>query len=91
MSEKMGDSGGNGADPGSAPLAGRALSVPHPDRLSPSDPDYSRIARAHDDALRSGADTYLDPRSGLLVLTAGYLAARGFCCDSGCRHCPYLE
>jgi hypothetical protein len=33
---------------------------------------------------------YLDPVTGLSVLTAGYLAARGSCCDSGCRHCPYV-
>jgi hypothetical protein len=24
------------------------------------------------------------------VLTAAELAARGTCCDSGCRHCPYV-
>ena len=24
------------------------------------------------------------------VLTAGFLADRGTCCDRGCRHCPYL-
>jgi Family of unknown function (DUF5522) len=31
----------------------------------------------------------MDPRSGLFVLTASYLADRGFCCGAGCRHCPY--
>ena len=50
-----------------------------------------QILRAHDDAPRAGADTYLDPCSGLMVLTAGYLARRGFCCESGCRHCPYVS
>jgi hypothetical protein len=24
-----------------------------------------------------------------LVFTAAYLKKRGFCCRSGCRHCPY--
>jgi hypothetical protein len=24
------------------------------------------------------------------VLTAAELAARGSCCESGCRHCPYV-
>lgn len=24
-----------------------------------------------------------------LVFTAAYLLKRGFCCNSGCRHCPY--
>ena len=26
---------------------------------------------------------------GLLVYTASYHLKRGFCCGSGCRHCPY--
>lgn len=34
-------------------------------------------------------DYYMDPETGFMVFTAHYLAARGFCCDSGCRHCPY--
>lgn len=32
---------------------------------------------------------YADPDTGLFVLTAGFLAARGYCCGRGCRHCPY--
>ena len=24
-----------------------------------------------------------------LVFTAQYLLRRGYCCNSGCRHCPY--
>jgi len=38
--------------------------------------------------LREGEAYYLD-EGGLMVLTAQYLAARGHCCGSGCRHCPY--
>lgn len=71
-------------------LADRPLTEPHPDRLSPDDPLYSEIIRVHTDALEAGADTYVDPRSGYTVLTAGYLARRGTCCESGCRHCPYV-
>lgn len=26
---------------------------------------------------------------GLLVFTATYLLKRGYCCENGCRHCPY--
>jgi Family of unknown function (DUF5522) len=74
----------------SEPLAGRPLTDPHPDRLSQDHPDYEAIMRAHATALQEGADTYVDSASGLTVLTAGYLARRGFCCDSGCRHCPYV-
>ena len=33
----------------------------------------------------------LDPATGLWVFTAAYLWDRGTCCDSGCRHCPYLH
>lgn len=27
--------------------------------------------------------------NGLMVLTARFLKNRGYCCDNGCRHCPY--
>lgn len=37
----------------------------------------------------AGADTYVDPRSGFSVMTAAGLSERGWCCDNGCRHCPY--
>jgi hypothetical protein len=38
--------------------------------------------------LVEGRDYDLDP-DGRYVFTAAYLAARGTCCRSGCRHCPY--
>ena len=72
-------------------LAARPLSQPHPDRLAPDDPASEQAIRAHDEALRSGADTYTDPATGFVVLTAAYLARRGYCCASGCRHCPYVQ
>ena len=72
------------------PLAARPLTDPHPDRLSVSRPDYDVILQAHAAALRSGADTYVDPATGFTVLTAAFLARRGSCCASGCRHCPYV-
>jgi Family of unknown function (DUF5522) len=34
-------------------------------------------------------DYYLD--RGLMVLTASYLLRRGYCCEQGCRHCPYRD
>lgn len=34
-------------------------------------------------------DYYFD--KGLMVLTESYLRSRGYCCGSGCRHCPYPE
>ena len=27
--------------------------------------------------------------NGLMVLTRRFLLERGFCCESGCRNCPY--
>lgn len=66
------------------PPAGR-----HPGRL-PSDPDArAAVLDAHAAAVAAGEDGYLDPVTGLFVLTAAYLAERGRCCGSGCRHCPY--
>jgi len=37
--------------------------------------------------LKEGKDYYLEGEA--LVFTADYLRRRGYCCDSGCRHCPY--
>ena len=43
----------------------------------------------HAEAVDAGRPTYLDPVTGLTVFTAKFLADRDYCCDSGCRHCPY--
>jgi hypothetical protein len=72
------------------PIADRPLTEPHPSRLSPTRADAPLILELHGAALERGAMTYRDPATGFSVLTAGYLAARGYCCGSGCRHCPYL-
>jgi hypothetical protein len=32
-------------------------------------------------------DYYIE--NGLVVFTASYHLKRGYCCKSGCRHCPY--
>lgn len=45
--------------------------------------------RAHAEAIARGEETYVDPATGYFVLTAATLRARGACCGSGCRHCPY--
>ncbi len=73
------------------PPAGRPLTEPHPSRLAPGHPDRDLILAAHDAAMARGEPGYLDPRSGLFVLTASYLLERSTCCQTGCRHCPYLE
>ena len=38
--------------------------------------------------LKEHEDYYLLP-DGRLVFTADYLRRRGYCCGSGCLHCPY--
>jgi hypothetical protein len=37
--------------------------------------------------LVEGVDYYIE--DGLYVFTREYLLKRGYCCESGCRHCPY--
>jgi Family of unknown function (DUF5522) len=59
-----------------------------PDK-SADHPDRARIVAVHDRAVADGEDGYLDPGSGLFVLTAEFLRRRGTCCGRGCRHCPY--
>jgi hypothetical protein len=67
------------------------LAVPDPGRLDPSRPDYRAVLAAHGRALEAGEDGYLDPSTGLWCFTAAWLWERGSCCDSGCRHCPYVH
>jgi hypothetical protein len=62
--------------------------------LGPVDAPDDRRAEtlaAHEQAMRQGEDGYTDPETGLFVFTAAYLAARGTCCESDCRHCPYVR
>lgn len=37
--------------------------------------------------LKEGEDFYWD--GPFMVFTAKYLLKREYCCQSGCRHCPY--
>ncbi|MEM1322869.1 MAG: DUF5522 domain-containing protein [Bacteroidota bacterium] len=37
--------------------------------------------------LVEGTDYYIE--NGLYVFTATFHLKRGYCCGSGCRHCPY--
>lgn len=58
-------------------------------RLDPDREDRTEILARHDRACAAELSSYLDPASGFSVLTAYYLAERGYCCDQGCRHCPW--
>jgi iron complex transport system substrate-binding protein len=55
-------------------------------------PEFSKAFQRVDIPLLQGSleadkDYYLE--NGAMVFTASYLKRRGYCCDSGCRHCPY--
>jgi hypothetical protein len=76
--------------PDHRPRSSRSLHEPHPSRLPPGHPHRDQILAAHAEAMERGDSGYTDPDSGLFVLTAAFLADRGACCESGCRHCPYL-
>jgi hypothetical protein len=39
--------------------------------------------------MQQGRDYYIE--KGYYVFTEYYLAQRGYCCNSGCRHCPYRK
>lgn len=71
-------------------VAERPLTDPHPSRLPPGHPRRDEILACHSAALAATEPGYLDPDTGLFVLTAAYLAERGYCCARGCRHCPFV-
>jgi hypothetical protein len=49
--------------------------------------DVAAPSSRGDAELLEGLDYYLE--DGLFVFTAAFLRKRGYCCESGCRHCPY--
>jgi len=49
--------------------------------------EAKRLDNRLDNGLVEGEDFY---REGpYVVFTEKYLRERGYCCESGCRHCPY--
>ena len=66
------------------------LTVPRPERFNPDHPGYDQAMAAHERAVAAGVGGYREPTTGLFVMTASYLHERGWCCDRGCRHCPYV-
>jgi len=47
------------------------------------------FAKLHNEACQEGKLTYDDPATGYQVFTEVAHKNRGYCCGSGCRHCPY--
>lgn len=72
-------------------LAARPLTEPAAGRLPPSTPKRAEILDLHAESVAGRRAGYVDPASGLFVLSAWFLAERGSCCTRGCRHCPYVE
>lgn len=64
------------------PLSGRLPQSSAPAILAEIE---ERLTRA----ITIGQPSYFDAATGLTVFTARFLAERNYCCDSGCRHCPY--
>jgi len=66
------------------------LNTPIFRRLPDSHPRFAEIMSRHASAVAARLPCYQDPVSGLSVMTAEFLASRSYCCESGCRHCPYV-
>lgn len=47
------------------------------------------VARTAPEAPPGPEDFYME--NGFVVFTAAYHLRRGYCCNSGCRHCPYQD
>lgn len=55
--------------------------------MNNADEETAEAESANQRQLEEGYDYYLE--NGLMVFTAEFLKRRGYCCESGCRHCPY--
>jgi hypothetical protein len=67
------------------------LDTPDPSRLNQDNPRFDKILERHSASVDVNLPTYADPQSGFSVFTAAFLAKRGYCCESGCRHCPFVN
>ena len=65
------------------------VTVPLPRRYSSRQRSFAEGMARHAAAVLAALPAYTDPATGNSVFTAVFLADRGYCCESGCRHCPY--
>lgn len=56
-------------------------------KLSKPDPTQVTESGVNDVASSTESDYYLE--NGYVVFTEAYHKKRGYCCGSGCRHCPF--
>lgn len=61
--------------------------MPAESPAEPTGPPRPTLAEFAARPLRPG-DVYYTPE-GYVVFTAQYHQRRGYCCQSGCRHCPW--
>jgi hypothetical protein len=47
------------------------------------------VSEKRTDQFGDNEDYYFE--NGLMVLTARFLWNRAYCCDDGCRHCPFRD
>jgi hypothetical protein len=59
--------------------------------VAPARPPTVEALRLHRAACEAGQAGYMDPDTGLFVLTSWHLHSQGRCCGRGCRHCPWPE
>lgn len=79
------------ADGTSLPLRPDYLERPLSNRFSERHRGFGAAMQRHADAVANAVPAYQDPVTGLMVFTAAFLAERGWCCASGCRHCPFEQ
>lgn len=68
-----------------------AVLFPAVEHFNPTEQNFTDCLFDHAHAVRSLQDSYLDRNTKLSVITSVRLLARGACCGSGCRHCPYIS
>jgi hypothetical protein len=60
------------------------------DNKTSKSPNADDKGHPKSELLKEGEDFYFN-EDGLMVLTAKYLLARGYCCGNQCKHCPYKD
>ncbi len=63
------------------------MALDSPKVVSPHEPEAAQPKDASGATPLDPEDSYYD--GPYLVFTAAYHLKRGYCCHSGCRHCPY--
>ena len=58
------------------------MSIPEP-------PPFPGSNEAPPAAAAEASDEDFYTENGFVVFTASFLLRRGYCCENGCRHCPY--